>query len=60
ICPLNDHHEIRSSNKRKYLELNQDETNINQLFSQLTISQENLRKKKTLKRTRPVTYTVSF
>ncbi|CAF1489558.1 unnamed protein product [Adineta steineri] len=60
IRPLNDHHQIRSSNKHKYHELNQAKTNINQLFSQLTISQENLRKKKTLKRTRSVTYTVSF
>ncbi|CAF1492754.1 unnamed protein product [Adineta steineri] len=60
ICPLNDHHQIRLSNKRKYQELNQDDMHINQLFSQLTITQEDLRKKKTLKRTRPVTYTVSF
>ncbi|CAF1385271.1 unnamed protein product [Adineta steineri] len=49
-CSLNDQRVSRLSNKRKYHELNQDETQLDLLFSQLTISQENLRKKKRLTR----------
>ena len=43
----NQHQTAASENKRKRHNLNKDDMNINRSFSQLSISQENVKKKKT-------------